>query len=395
MITRLKILFTAGLNLMLGVGLGWLGLEVTLQLNPQLLVRGIAAPAPLDWPLTTRDYEVHYSDADEIFWRPDLIRPIQPEADRLEAQVHFATDEMGFRNRAPLPAQVNAVVLGRSISLGAQTAHPWPERLASQMSWVVLNLAQPGGGLDDKTAYLRRFGLARQPQWVIVEVQPSIDIFGYGSNSAWVTPQLPTPILQWILRPWLGEALVFNASEPIYPLIINLPNRTLPLTCCLHYLETLTVDQATLQLSQDWEAYRQQMRVLIQAAQAQGACVALLYAPMKPDIYFPLATEPSQLEPTLGGLLPLRLAADNRLQPDPTATATIHELQRNAFAGRDTVAAWAKEAGLVFIDPAPTLIETVLSGADPFMVYDSHWNAIGHEVVAQAVTDALSQAPCP
>ena len=76
MIKRLKLLFTAGLNLILGVGLAWLGLEITLQLNPQLLVRGIAAPGPLDWPLTSRDYAVHYSDADEIFWRPDLIRPI-------------------------------------------------------------------------------------------------------------------------------------------------------------------------------------------------------------------------------------------------------------------------------------------------------------------------------
>src|SRR5262245_50752762 len=132
MLTRLLKLFQAGLNLALGVSLGLAGLELTFRTNPQLLVRGIAAPAPLDGPLTVRDYEVHYSDADEIFWRPDLIRPIPSGEDGLEAQVHFATDELGFRNAAPLPAQVEAVVLGRSISLGAQTAHPWPERLAGR-----------------------------------------------------------------------------------------------------------------------------------------------------------------------------------------------------------------------------------------------------------------------
>lgn len=395
MLLRLKNLLTAGLNVILGVGLGWLGLEITLQLNPQLLARGIAAPAPLDWPLTARDYAVHYSDADEIFWRPDLIHPIRPDEDFLEAQVHFATDEMGFRNPAPLPSQVNAVVLGRSISLGGQTAQPWPERLASRLNGAVLNLAQPGGALDTKTAYLQRFGLTRQPEWVIVEVQPSIDIVGYGPTPIWLTFQLPTPILQWGLRPWLGEALVFNAPEPIYPLVINLPNRAYPLTCCLHYLEALTIDQTTLQTSQDWESYREQMRALIQAAQAQGACVALLYAPMKPDIYFPLAIEPAQLEPTLAGLLPLRLEADRRLRPDPTASTSISELQRNALAGRDTVATWAKEAGLVFIDPAPKMIEAALAGVDPFMVYDSHWNALGHELVAQAVADELANAHCP
>lgn len=395
MLRRLRILLQAGLNLILGLGLGWLGLEITLQLNPQLLVRGIAAPAPLDWPLTARDYDVRYSDADEIFWRPDLIRPIPPEADALEARVHFATDEFGFRNPAPLPARVQAVVLGRSISLGAQTAQPWPERLALSLGRPVLNLAQPGGGLDDKTAYLQRFGLARRPQWVIVEVQPSIDIVGYGPNPAWVTPQLPTPVLQWALRPWLGEALVFNAPEPIYPLAVDLPKRTLALTCCLHYLDTLTVDPATLQASQDWTAYRAQMETLIEAARARGACVALLYAPMKPDIYFPLATDASQLEPTLKGLVPLHLDADKRLRPEPGAVTDIEQLRRNAFAGRDVVAAWAKAAGLVFIDPAPRMVETALAGVDPFMVYDSHWNAAGHELVARAVAEALINAPCP
>ncbi|HMD88240.1 MAG TPA: hypothetical protein VKF38_03670 [Anaerolineaceae bacterium] len=127
-------LLAALFNLTVGVLLGLLLLEAVLRSNSQLLLRGMALPAPIDPPLSNHVYDVYYSDADEIFWRPDLFRPIPANQNKLEVHVNYQTDEFGFRNAPPIPNKVDAVVLGRSISLGDQQPAPWPELLANQMN---------------------------------------------------------------------------------------------------------------------------------------------------------------------------------------------------------------------------------------------------------------------
>ena len=65
------------------------------------------------------------------------------------------------------------------------------------------------------------------------------------------------------------------------------------------------------------------------------------------------------------------------------------------MAGRDAVAAFAQANHLTLIDPTPRMVEAVLSGDSPFMVYDSHWNSLGHQIVAQTAAETLSSAACP
>ena len=86
---RPKSLLWAGLHFLGGLALGLLLLEAIFRANPTILLRGMALPAPLDLPLTSQTYTVRYSDADAIYWRADLIRPIAPEQDAVEAVVRF------------------------------------------------------------------------------------------------------------------------------------------------------------------------------------------------------------------------------------------------------------------------------------------------------------------
>jgi len=341
-----------------------------------------------------RTYAVHYSDADEIFWRPDLIAPILPADDRLEAQVRFETDELGFRNAAPLPPAADAVVLGRSYAIGTQNNDPWPQQLAEVTGWQVVNLSEPGSSMEVKLDYLRRFGLPRHPRWVIVEVMPALDSLNYRQAPPLLLQLLPVPLIQqfvWQMRPPAQRP----ASEPIYPLTVDLPGRMIQLTCCIHYLDALTLDQQALTQSRDWQLYTQPLLDLVREAQRQSACVALLFAPMKPEIYFPLAVNPAQLEPALRDVLPLRLAANGDLVSDTAARPDIAAMQAQALAGRDAVAAFAQAHHLTLIDPTPRMVEAVLSGDSPFMVYDSHWNSLGHQIVAQAAAETLNSAACP
>jgi hypothetical protein len=243
-------------NLILGVGIGLFALECLLRLNPSLLIRGIAPPAPIDPPLITRTYDVHYSDGDQILWRPDLVRPIPPGQDQLEAHVTFTTDEFGFRNNPPVPSRVDVVVLGRSISLGAQQPSPWPQLYGAQTGQSVWNLSEPGSSTDVKLDYLQRYALSRNPRWVIIEIQPAIDITTSEPSPHLLISELMVPVLQHFIKPFFppGGNL---PGQPILPISLDLPGRTLPLTCCLHYLEAQTVSAETIASSAQWDEFRQ------------------------------------------------------------------------------------------------------------------------------------------
>lgn len=390
----LKNLTAAALKLSLGI-LACLGLfEATLQANPALLLRGMALPAPVDPPIMTQVYDVRSSDADLFFWVPDLIRPIPPETDRVEAHVVFETDEFGFPNAAPLPAGVEVVVLGRSYSVGAQSSDPWPRALARLTGYKVLNLSQGASGIDLKRAYLERFGLLRRPRWVIVEVLPSMDIMGY-------TP-IPSTLVQGLVVPTIQELARRNRTggsnnevDPIFPVEVDIPGRKAELTFFAYYLSALTADGPSILASQQWATYTRHLSDLAQETRANGACLVLLYAPTKANVYFPLAEDLSQLEPALVGVTAWRLGEEGWLVGDPRVKVDVAAMQANASAARDLVATYARQQPWLFVDPTQAMTKAVLNGESPFMAYDTHWSDLGHKLVAQELASALEGADCP
>jgi len=393
-VARLSRLLLAFLYLISGILLGLLLLEGILRCNATLLQRGLAWPAPVDPPLTVSNYDVRYSDADAFYWRPDLIHPVPEPDNRLEARVTYETDEYGFRNPAPISPRVDAVVLGRSISLAGHISEPWPDLLARRFNWRVFNLSQPGSGVKVKDLLLERFGLSRQPRWVIVEVVPSIDILGNHTAPKFISQQMFVPVVQGLLRRQMEEKPIAT-DQAIYPLRVDLPEREVDLTCCLHYLDFFSLDTQSLSQSQDWANYSQELLNIIDTARASDACVALLYVPTKPDVYFPLAQHPEQLNPSLREAIPYRLNSDGRIEPSPGEDISVDLVRQNALAGHDLVERFARENNLLWIDPNDAMIQSVLEGRDPFMVYDSHWNQLGHSIVAEAVIQSLSKATCP
>jgi hypothetical protein len=121
----------------------------------------------------------------------------------------------------------------------------------------------------------------------------------------------------------------------------------------------------------------------------------LLYAPTKPDIYFPLATNPLQLEPTVRDVVPYRIDPDGEIIPDPGVRMQVDAVRKNANAGRELITSLAQQNGLLLVDPTEVIVKAVLDGENPFMVYDSHWNSLGHELVAREVARVLQTNPCP
>ncbi|MFC1878696.1 hypothetical protein ACFLZW_02170 [Chloroflexota bacterium] len=364
--------------------------------NPKLLLRGVAASAPIDKALTTQRYEVKYSDADVFAWRPDLVFPPPPGGNLLEAEVVYQTDEFGFRNTPPLPAQVDVAVLGRSTSQGAQAASSWPQLLAQQIDIQVLNLAQPSIGIHLRHKYLKDYALPRRPRWVIFEVIPKIDIVGTPASDrdGWILTRRLLPVLARSLLLPLWQPPAASLDRAIYPLSIDLPNGSFDLVCCLHYLEFYSVDRQTLEHSLDWAIYRQALDAILAEARAQETCVALFFAPKKPDIYFALATDPPQLAPVLRDYGSLKIDKQGRLVLDASQQPGIETILNNLSAGRELVRAYAHENRLPLIDPSEAFTQAVLRGADPFMRYDSHWNQLGHQLIADVAAQVLGAEKC-
>ena len=120
-----------------------------------------------------------------------------------------------------------------------------------------------------------------------------------------------------------------------------------------------------------------------------------LYVPTKPDTYFPLAKHPEQLKPALSDVIPYHLNSDGWIVADPDGDLPVDMIRQNALAGRDLVESFARENDLLWIDPNDALVQSILGGQDPFMVYDSHWNQLGHQIVAKTVVESLKKATCP
>jgi hypothetical protein len=353
------------------------------------------APAPVHPAITTKIYDVNFSDADAFMWRPDLILPVQPDDDILESHVEFTTDEFGFRNEPPLPEKVDLVVLGRSTPLGANQPSSWPEMIGEQTGMQVLNLAQPGGNLRQKSRYLKRFGLPRNPKWVIVEVVPSIDIIGGQTLPLVLSKDLISPLFQSVYLQLSDKPVIYTEGAPLYPITIDLPDRAIDLTCCLHYLQFYTLEQSSLESSMDWINYRQELLNLISIAKSNSSCVVLMLSPTKPEAYFPLASNPDQLIPTAKSVKPLLQGSNGFVVPDQIDSTNINMVISNIDAGRKMVTDFANQQNIPLIDPTESFQEAILHGEDPFMVYDSHWNLTGHQIAAQIASKKLSKLSCP
>jgi hypothetical protein len=389
-----KRLALAIMKLALGIMSGWLLLEAILQVNAGLLLRGMAVPAPVDTPLSVSEYEVFTSDADVFYWHSDLIRPVSEEENLLEAQVRFETDEFGFPNAAPLPSEVDVIVLGRSYSLGAQAVEAWPRKLAGQSGLHVLNLSQTGSGMETKMSYMRRFGWLRKPKWIIVEVLPSMDILGYAPATDGLVKQLPEPLIRAFWKPIATQNSIPPPSY-LYPLRVDIPDQQVSLTFFSVYLSALTADRRMVEASHQWVAYTAHLRELKEAADEHSACVMLLYVPTKEYIYFSLATAPEQLAGALTQVTPWKLDETGNLIQDNTRPVSIPGMQANGNAMRELLKTFAEQQHVFLVDPTEQLEEAALHGTDPFMRYDTHWSDTGHTIIAHQVTEALQQATCP
>ncbi len=293
-LSLLKILFAFG-NVVIGVVTALFILEVMVHITP-LFSFNIIVPASS--PLTITSYDVRYSDGDTFRLSPELIKPLAPGADAIEAHIDYQTDEFGFHNDVPLPATADIAVVGRSYSMGPDTVVPWPKRLSIKTGLRVLNLAQIGSGNDIKLHYLQDYGFFRHPRWIVVEVLPRLDILNYQHAPALLLPLITGTMIFniWFqLHEAMTTAPVPTSENTIYPLSVQINNHPYAVTFSTPDLSSLTVSASTIQQSKQWQLFRNDLSALIADAHAHSSCVAILYAQSKTGAYLPLLQDSTGL----------------------------------------------------------------------------------------------------
>ena len=390
MAIRLRKFALAVFSLFTGAFLGLLLLELVFRSNTTLLPRGMAAPLPVDAPLTDRRYEIRYSDADIFYWEASIVRP--PEENQLEARVRWRTDEFGFPNPAPVPSTVDVVVLGRSYAMGAQAEKAWPDILRSQSGLRVLNLSQTGAGLSQKWDFLRRFGLPRNPRYVVIEILPPMDILQYGSPEPLVVQRVAFPLTQSVLRKLFPPAAKPEVGGYIYPLPLEFDGGSAQAVFYSRYLSALTLSAQDWAGSEDWKNFHADLSVMISTLRREGITPILLFVPTKETVYVPRVTSASILEPALASAGSWKLM-NGRLEWSSEATSAA-SVQVNASSAEDLIKELALGQSLCLVDPMDAFWQSIRSGADPFMRYDTHWSAVGHELVAEGVLAALNSGEC-
>jgi hypothetical protein len=390
MIIRLRRNLLAVVYLVPGLVLGILCLEPVFRSNPTLLPRGIAAPLPVDPPLEDREYPVRYSDADIFYWQASQVRP--PVEDLLEARVHWRTDEFGFPNPAPIPDEVDLVILGRSYAMGAQAEYPWPDILRREHGLRVLNLSQTGSGIRQKQDFLERFGLPRVPQFALIEVLPPKDILGSGAVEPLVIQRAVFPLAQTVLRKIFPPRTVPLSSEYIYPLPLDSSGRSCDSVFYSGYLSPLSLSTADWESSAEWGSFRADLAGLVSVLRTRGVVPILLFVPTKETVYVPLAEDLAALQPALAASGSWILTGGNLTwSTEETAPDVI---RTNAPAGQELIRRFAAEQSLCVVNPSAEFAQSQRDESYPFMCYDTHWSSIGHAIVARMVAEAMDSGAC-
>jgi hypothetical protein len=350
----------------------------------------MAAPLPVDMPLADREYEIHYADADIFYWEASLVQP--PAENGLEARVRWRTDEFGFPNPAPIPSSVDVVVLGRSYAMGAQAQNPWPDILRSEGGLRVLNLSQTGAGLGQKWDYFTRFGLPRKPRFVVIEILPPMDILQYGGAEPLVVERVAFPLAQSVLRKLLPPAARPESGGYIYPLPLEFDGGSAQAVFYSRYLSALTLSAQDWTGSEDWKNFLADLTGMISTLRRDGIVPILLFVPTKETVYVPRVISASILEPALAVAGSWKLTG-GRLQWSAEET-DAGMVRADATSAEDLVRDLALRQSLCLVDPSDAFWQSIRSGADPFMRYDTHWSAVGHELVADEILSALDPGNC-
>jgi hypothetical protein len=302
----------------------------------------------------------------------DLVRAFGAPTER-EYPFEARYDRDGFRNDRDFERAAVAVI---GDSFVEAITVPQPALLSSQLSRLldveVVNLGQGRYGPQQELVVLRRFALPRQPRvvlWLFFEGNDLWDARMYerviyrGGPAA--LPSTGTADRSFIAN------VVASLREFATPKPTRLSDEARRRACVLPQgpggeAETLYLDYAGALSDEDAAALGLVQDIFLEArnlAAANGAQFLLVYVPVKFRVYRDLCESAADGYAGVWQLsdLPARLQS------------------------------WSERHAVPFLDLTPALREAAADGTLVFFPDDTHWNATGNAVAAEAVATAIER----
>lgn len=378
---------------MLGVGMALGLMELLLRTNPNWVPRGVRVDPPVRRVQALEDETraVRLSNGDLYHWMRGAIAPLSPDRDKVVALVHLTTDAHGFRNPLPEKASYGIVALGDSFTVAANVASPWPQKLAEYTGIDVLNLGEAGAGPQQELEALRRYGLSKRPQWVIMAYFEGNDLYdaaAYDRANPFIVTRLGAYLLAQGMAAWPegggGGVPATVAPGYRYPITVTINESSLEMAFFSPYVAWLSASGQAIESSHNYRLVTETIVKARELSQAADARFLFVYVPSKAHVYLPYLKDAEILARVFAGVPSLELGEAGYLQF--AAQPTTPELTRQHMDDQaHLLADFAAEHNIPYLDLTPTFQEEAGTGAELYYPFDTHWNQRGHNLAAQTI----------
>ena len=397
------VVYTIAIGVLLTEGVlrvaGW-------QPLPSPLRSAVAGAESAAWmDATVEDPELGYR------YRANLSTTWPWEEGEHRTRVHFTTDSDGFRNPPALP-QPRVVLLGDSFVEGDLVDEPDTLRaqLARETGWTVRNLALSGYGPQQYAIAARRFGLPARPEIVVLGLFEGNDLGDAEFFDEWRQSTATwndyvfaalrarqgsvlvranmhartldalariTTGLRTLLRPPAGVVPPANLFDPLCDGDPAGP-KCMSFSGGLLYRET--IPPAELSATKGWELTRVALREVRDACQLAGAHLLVVIIPSKESLFarrIAGAVSPGAFD---------RFVADASGMDGPPH---YDRFVANHGALDQILEPFLREEGIDFLNLRSLFERAASEGRGPYLRFDMHWNANGHQQVARAIAGGL------
>ena len=145
------------------------------------------------------------------------------------------------------------------------------------------------------------------------------------------------------------------------------------------------VNSETLLQSKGWQETLNRLREMKQLCAENGIRLIIVFAPDKPHVLPPLIKDT---------LSPDQLRAFMALKEKhlPPAKELVDTLFSRLDVQESTMKQFCEKESIEFISLTDTLRQNITSGTQVYFTYDQHWAPPGHQIVAQILSDYLTNS---
>ncbi len=317
------------------------------------------------------------------------------------------TDEMGFPNsQYEWQDQYDIVVTGDSFTVRS-APQTWIELLSEQTGKDILTLGAPSWTTLNEVAAVEKFGLDKNPEWVILmyfEGNDLINVQQYlekqASGLSWKEYDMQDVAWHERMVTWHFVGYMWDKfgkeeepSEPVryrYPVAVDTSIEKVDTVLKDIHLLPLSVDYATLEQSNEWAAVSEALLRLQQAVEAQGSQFLFVYIPSKEHVYWSRIWDETDVNNVLERTVTVGLNENGSLAWEP------QYLSYDQFSAiyRDQmrlVEDFATQNDFHFLNLTPIFFSQLLEQGELFHYADPHWNQAGNQLVADEIERFLEE----